>query len=243
MNFGLVIPQIFYDLIARIVPGMTILTTSYFVYRGSDITTEDIRLALNWFTSNDTHIIFVFLSFILVSYILALIIEGLGMFLELRFKIFSRKYSAGEYNDIIGNVSDDFKTSNILQLPNFSFASIPIMLDFIRMKEPGVGSRLVKLRAESNMCRILILGWSVLLFCNIFNFQKSSYLTIFIEILLIVAIGTSFHLYKHLRERYLWGLCNHWVLINNCGINSTFVSPRDKPERTRLAAPDVQCSP
>lgn len=215
MNIGLLVPQVYYDLIARILPGLTILASSFFIWKGESITAQDIFAVLSWFTSKGSHSIFTLFSFLIISYMLSLILDGLGKCLE-HIEILSKKFLKRGYDDIKKEALNDFRKIKPIRLP-YEFPGTAIMYDIIRMKKPELGARLVKLRAEFHMCRILILGWFIFLIINliiiIYNFPNNSYLRPLIEISLLLAIIAAYNTYTHLRERYLWGLCNHWLLI------------------------------
>ncbi len=135
MNISLIIPQLFYDLIARIVPGLTILATSYFVWKGQDITTQNIYFVLEWFASKGVFSIFVLFSFLIISYTLSLLLNGLGIYLE-KLKIFSCIFNRG-YDDIIEKVACDFKEMKP-PISDCKFPSISIMYDLIRLQEPDM---------------------------------------------------------------------------------------------------------
>jgi hypothetical protein len=76
MNIGALIPQVFYDLIGRIVPGLVMIVIGYFVWKGQDINVQDINNLLNWF-EGDKSAFLSMLSFIFVSYIVAFSLDGL----------------------------------------------------------------------------------------------------------------------------------------------------------------------
>ncbi len=216
MNIGLLIPQIYYDLIARITPGLILFATSFFVWKGHAITIQDIHTIFGWLASKDSPTMLMFLSYVIASYILAIVLDGIWMYFES-----ITGYSHRVFNKLLDACTkkalSDFKTMNpnieFVDL-NYQFPGIALMYDFIRLQQPTIGARLVKLRAEFHMCRILMLGWSILAILNILNFYQNPYLTVSIlEIFLLIGIGALIRTHKHLYERFIWGICNHWLLI------------------------------
>jgi hypothetical protein len=76
MNIGALIPQVFYDLIGRIVPGLIIIASSYIVYRGNEISIKDFDNLMLWFSGKDTSSLFLILTFLMMSYFMSLMIDG-----------------------------------------------------------------------------------------------------------------------------------------------------------------------
>ena len=76
MNVALLIPQIFYDLIARIIPGLVIFASGYLVFKGQDITAQDMQILSGWIFSRGSPTILILFSFILASYVAAIVIDG-----------------------------------------------------------------------------------------------------------------------------------------------------------------------
>lgn len=227
MNIGTLIPQVFYDLIGRIVPGLIILVTGYFAWKGHNINQQDINNLLNWFEGKEKSTFLHMLSFILISYTVAFILDGFykiyrGIVTKIKYKKEENKLLYIEYVDtIVGEtVCNDFLKSfelgEINIVPKYGFPSVPIMYDLMRLKDKEVGARLVKLSAEIKMCQTVITGLVIItLIClinTINNLQSIIYYTVFIIVIICFAI--SFRaICNHLKERFQWSLCNHWLLL------------------------------
>jgi hypothetical protein len=102
---------------------------------------------------------------------------------------------------------------------HFIFPSIALRYDAIRLRDPIAGARLAKLRAELHMCRVLILGLSLLGILNIINLFKAPFLIVIIsELAILITVMSFIATYRHLNGRFTWGTCNHWLLLVEPGI-------------------------
>jgi hypothetical protein len=208
------IPQIFYDIIARVVPGVTVLLVAYLVYSGAAISANTLRNVLHWFSSVDSPNTFVFLTFMLASYVLSTVIGQIASLLELPFKSSFQH----QFDQAAQKVADDFNKTFSLGISKDVFPSIAIMYDYIRLHDPGSGSRLVKLRAESHMCRNLAVGLVMVVILDFildFAVRGPSERTgsLWIRIAVLTAVVCFLWTYARRRGFYIWGLCNHWVLL------------------------------
>ncbi|ODS36692.1 MAG: hypothetical protein A7315_14000 [Candidatus Altiarchaeales archaeon WOR_SM1_79] len=224
MNIGLLIPQVFYDLIARVVPGLTIFATSYFVWKCEGITTQDIHMVLGWFVAKDSPFILTIITLLLISYILALVIEGLWALLS-SWHLFKKNFKKlfESYPDTDKILSEFKKLNPEFDDENYKFPSTALMHDAVRLKSPSTGSRLVKLRAEIHMCRVLILGWSILAAVNLLNLLKigTLYSTVaLLEVSLLIAILTISLKHRIWTKTFRWSICNHWLLLVKPGFKT-----------------------
>ncbi len=205
------IPQVFYDIIARIIPGLIIIFVVYFIYSQEDCFAIKLRKAFYWYSDPDSPKIFLFLSFMLTSYIISTVIGQFAVIFEKCFK----KILNQQFENIKEEVTKDFNKTFSIKVTIKNFPSIAIMYDYVRLYEPGAGNRLVKLRAECHMCRNITCGLLLILVLtfilkNIFSFITFSPLVFFIVLASIISLVVT---YYQRRKLYLWGLCNHWILI------------------------------
>jgi hypothetical protein len=226
MNIGTLIPQVFYDLIGRIVPGLIILVIGYFAWKGHNINDQDINNLLNWFEDKDKSTFLHMLSFILISYTVAFILDGFYKIYEMIKRLINGKNKNDlldiEYvkNSVAKTVCADFIRSKgffyINIMSGYNFPSVPILYDLMRLKDKEVGARLVKLSAEIKMCQTIKTGLIiVIILCLIKiinNIQLLKYYMVFSLIILLFIISFV-AIDRHLKERFQWSLCNHWLLL------------------------------
>lgn len=208
MNLGQLIPQIVYDLIARLIPGFTLLLTAYLLWKSR------IRELFSINEGNGVSFFLVALL-ILLSYLIALFIEGLWCFprsywnksrwgrsSKRRIEKIVIESMQGAGCRILSRIPD------VKELPDTSIA-----YDILRMKKSDIGANLVKLRAETQLCRSLILGWFLLSIAVIIGlrFGLRSNESTFAAMPILVIVFCL--LYRHRFRRYLWSLYSHWLLV------------------------------
>lgn len=237
MSFGEIVPQVFYDVIARLVAGLTIIGTCAAIW-WPEIQGSRAVVAAGL---EDASIVTA-LAFLIGAYVLALLLEGLGPYvvdwpLE-RLEDFWKKRKEKAEED---KGSENGKPENgeiwLQSVTNFndtfggetdpSEPSEAIAMDFIRLENSDVGARIVKLRAEASLCRSLVVGWlAVAVACSIFaafftdtpvqgvdpNANSMANPWIVLPILAVACI--AIHLRRQrLRERCLTAIFNHWLLL------------------------------
>lgn len=218
MNFNF-IPQVFYDLIARLIPGSILIWSLYLVYYGSSAIIEHLKKILN----NEWDINFLLIiATLLTAYIISIIFNGLWTLISKSFDLVKNLFFHTKQNEQIriDVVTEDIRKAKqvvkaIQNDENIEIPSTPFVYDYIRLKRPDVGSRLVKIKAEIRMCKVLIFGWIILIFLNLFNlFTLSINEFLIIECtLLISTIGVLQFLIK-LDEKLHIGLDNYWILLH-----------------------------
>ena len=89
--------------------------------------------------------------------------------------------------------------------------------DFIQYKAPAAGSRLAKLSAEGCMCRVLFLGFSLLVILHcLVNWKDFLHFDFWIALaLLIVGIVAVFWFRKHLKIRSHELMRNYWHILEH----------------------------
>jgi hypothetical protein len=201
---GQLIPQVFYDAIARFVPGSVLLGTCILLWpsAGSVLLDESTQLPLP-----------VGIAWLIAAYILAVLLEGVGSVafgrayrrLHGRATLRTREHAVRDYALITSEFDSD----------SFEFPGIPLMYDAIRIKDPVVGANIVKLRAEVQLCRTLLLGWVLVLLGLAFEAVISPLHTGLGApvLVLMVLISAVFLLLIERQGRVLWSLYNHWLLL------------------------------
>ena len=100
----------------------------------------------------------------------------------------------------------------------------PIAIDAIRLKDSGVGARIVKLRGELAMCQTLFVGWvaTTLVFVVLSGLQCFNLLPasgfncgrVCVVFVLLLVVSAMIRLRRwYMEERHLRSLFNHWLLV------------------------------
>lgn len=268
MNIGPLIPQIFYDIIARLAPGFTLLATCYVLW------TEQVNRFLHnqyIYSHNLTPIERGFLILFL-SYFITFPVEGIlwlspgslfpkrrendngerqddkGKQGESSHEGFPRSpgkpESEGDKEHWIRRISVNELFECLWERPlcriveekvrveaakglmvaekDVQFPSRAIMYDAIRLKNPGAGANLVKLRAEIAFCRTLLIGWALIWLFRwierfLLNPLDSPYwwsTQLFFLPGLILAFAS---IYAHRTKRLLWSYYDHWLILMGRG--------------------------
>jgi hypothetical protein len=155
MNFGTLIPQIFYDCIARMTPGPTITYTIFLIWWPE---LSPIRRALK--NCIECSAIFTGISIILFSYVISLVLEGLRH-IELNKAENKKSRHKNRLVEEIWNrcLEQYMKSFGIPKKNSIPRVSEAIALDMIRLRHSEAGSRIVKLRAELGLLKTLSFGW------------------------------------------------------------------------------------
>lgn len=224
-HIGGLIPQVFYDLIGRIVPGAFLLFIGFLLINGEDwkqrISDLYGELKISYSLSDTLGLLF--------SYMIGILLGGIGYFLE---RIIRRRK---EYIRIIfggighcaKKISSDWKRHNrisfkrignfkkrifckkkeeigtqdrdsILAVKKPNINSISYIYDVIQYYEPAAGARLAKLIAERNMCRVLMVG-SILL--EIWHVLKDKVFLDYWLCFFVFCFLSSYLFYTHLISR------------------------------------------
>ena len=211
------VPQIFFDLIARVAPGAFLLLCAYFlVFNDPQHFIADLNKVIARFKQEEGAKTILFLGFLFMSYIIALILEGIYRIIK---KVFYNKWKDCLGRQIESTDKEALEYIN-KQCPKSViitkdiFPDIFIMYDSIRLLSPPTGSRLVKLRAEYYMIRVIVIGLSFLSIINLFPIISRSRLSEFTsETVLIFLIVIFSFIFFQRRKTFLWGVYNHWVIL------------------------------
>ena len=195
MSLSTAIPQLFYDLIGRIIPGTVIFGCGLYVIQGK----EDFINSLNSgrFTS------FAAVGGILfISYVLGALLGGIWLYITSKF------LSKGTLSEELKNISPKIsKNENSIIFNNLNF--VALVYDYILLWNPTAGARMAKLSAEQHMCGVVLVGSFIL---SIINLYISKFSNISTSVSLLLSGIASLILYFHLRNRFSVGIKNLWAL-------------------------------
>jgi len=200
-KIGSWIPQVFYDLIGRIIPGCLLLMIVCLIFLEPSTLRElfsatTVTTTSGAVTSVSTFAIsasVLFFTGFVASYMLGALLGGIAEAANPH--LWKRKKA---------------------QLTNKSENDMSYVYDYIHFHRPDIGARIVKLSAERHMCRVILVG-SILL---IIGYPIASPLT-FMEVRLgVIECGlglmgfSAICLYRHLSYRSYESMRNHWRLIH-----------------------------
>jgi hypothetical protein len=224
------IPQVFYDLIARIYPGSLLILSTLHIT--CDEQTCDITSLIANFSSFSVKLssdLIIFLSFIMASYLLSVVLDGFYKLLENFYKQFHFRiyrhilkpetippnfFERQMKEVVIETLSESRKLFQGIEPSDFPHVSV--MYDAIRMVNPSAGARLVKLRAEFHMARITVVGFMILFAVNLLiNYGKYADEIFLFNGVCVVLICAFSVVFVQRRKRFLWGLCTHWLLLGD----------------------------
>jgi hypothetical protein len=220
MNLSSLIPQLFYDLIGRLIPGMTLVGLASLLHWESVRGQIDPRY---WSpAAQETHIptgIGV-LGYILASYIVATLLGGVWFLIS---PLLWKKRGEDQLRKAfkINPLPETLPRDSPEALSNVSVEDIDFpdrvafMYDYIQLKCPKAGSRIVKLRAEQHMSGVLMVGFLMLALINLASpLRKGAFWPLLIiETALACATLAAGWLALFLEGRSATALYNYWFLV------------------------------
>jgi hypothetical protein len=229
MNFRLVIPQLFYDLIGRIVPGSALIGFALAIYFGPACAANIIMswsLALTVKQANGFPSVFVLLGNLVAAYIVGSLLGGVWFFIHTwyRHKIGDEMLKESLV-DLIGHMENLDQTGkkcnqNMIRFIRSEKTSptkkIALMYDYIHLSCPNAAARMAKLRAELHMSGVLFVGFIVMSFLELASPVEFNLLLV--EILTIGVAVVCASLAKYLDDRSLKALLFNWYLSALCGV-------------------------
>lgn len=249
MNVSLVIPQIFYDLIARVAPGLAVLAGLYFAYPGH-VTPAGVSAAPGALIAWESNRLFALLGLTLAAYVTAFLLEGLWALVEPCCDALLGPTGRASSNEGRGGIEKDrgrkslertkkevvcdFNRMTGADLTVEAFPGIPLMYDFIRLRNAEAGARLVKLRAEASGCRTMALGWTIAFLVNTYNAWYAGLPGCLLEVALVVGTVAIWCRHAGVTRRFEWGVCNHFLLLG--GQHANGVPPQVSMDRLTDAA-------
>lgn len=196
------VPQIFYDLIGRILPGGFLLLAAALIFLGpastrslfnSTVTTTTTAGATTTETTNAIPSSVWVLAFLAAAYILGSLLSGIS-----------------------AAANRDFWQKPKSNLTNKKDNDISYVYDYIQFHHPEIGARLAKLSAERTMCRVMLVG-SVLLAAAYATAAPAGYTNALFwmtEFGLVFLGVCAVCLHRYLSSRSWELMSNNWRLIH-----------------------------
>lgn len=244
-----IIPQFFYDLIARLIPGAILLGSTALVVFGPNPVRQHLK-DLIWKRDMVPQITFLLVIYVFFgSFLIAILMRGV----EESISKLQKYYYKYRKIDIVKTRLDQWQkhathTRENVKLASRcmsfcsqpclsccndtkerSFPSLAFVYDAIRLAAPKDGARMVKLRAQRTMCSTLVIGWVLLVIANLM-LNKSRFNSDMLAIDAFLALSVLFVSYykSALDKRFYEGLCNHWCLLSMQ--NKLFLCPNKSNE-------------
>jgi len=142
------IPQLFYDIIARIVPGTVFIGVLGLAAAGPEKSAQFVSQWLNKPGEDYPSVVVLVVLGFVVSYTLSVVFLG---FYHVISKLLPKRFR-----------------------PASSHTDFPMKYDFIKNKDRDAGSRITKLTAERHMAGILTLGLGISLLVNVLKMSEAS---------------------------------------------------------------------
>jgi hypothetical protein len=129
------VPNAFYDLIARVVPGVTVIASFYVALVGPGEAARDLRSFLSSKHLGASSLLVAAILLTLASYLVAMFLSGVSHCVKLKERL---------------STTTNAKTDRAEAY------------DTIRYHAPHLAAALAKVRAECSCCERLLIGWTIL---------------------------------------------------------------------------------
>jgi hypothetical protein len=208
------IPQVFYDLVARVVPGAVVLTLGAAVTSGPEelvaaLASGRIGTALGGFTGASLALIFSYVMGSVVGQLWVLTGEKFIASWENQTATASRAACLLEHN-----LSEVACGRPALPITEAQMPRVFVMQDHLRDGSEGEALRLLKLRAEERLCHVLVVGFALLFIVNglILLFVEMAFSRWAIEVALILGIVACYSRAKRICGYRINGTCIAWLI-------------------------------
>jgi hypothetical protein len=184
-----VVPQISYDIIARIIPGTVLIFSLITAASGP---AQALATIDAWVIHPDTPPSgWGVILFVISGYVLALLLTGICDFPNRLPRLHKKKKEKEEEKLLFRR-----------------------KYDIIRHKLPGAGARIVKQSAEMRLGGLLAVGWSICAVINAyFLISDFSLDRLWLEVALIAGIVAAFSFRDHIAELQKTRVDNHWLIL------------------------------
>jgi len=202
MNLDVLIPQIWYDFIGRIVPGTYVLGYLMWLHQmsvsGKTSLTSIIPVELNQYSFLATFIT------LTIAYLIGALAGAIWLWVEDKFPIFNKKHLV----KVMTKEEENLVSIHVIHKTQFADYLIPFIYDYIQLGFPKMGARIAKLRGEQHLCGTLIL---CSVFIGFYNLTITNYQLFSIIPFLVVFLSTVF--YRHLIDRLGKSMINGWGFL------------------------------
>jgi hypothetical protein len=150
------VPQLFFDVIARLIPGFVIVWSFYPVLLAGGIIDDTIVTRLKGLLPDNDF--FLFLISVIVFYVTSIVFYGLWSSLILSVcLILSKSFNCDE--------SKVHRFLEVLKAP----PEFTLRHDYVKLHAPNAGNRITKLKAEIHMSGALTIAFAICLFISVIS--------------------------------------------------------------------------
>lgn len=188
------IPQVFYDFLARVIPGAVLIVVTILVIFSPAAVADSMLNSPNSSKLLDAGPLILWL---LGSYIIGFL---LGQFWHITLgRLAKKKYSHIEIKCKKECLAEHNRLQKALLHPQLAISvnALPrtsVMQEHLRHIVPADVARLLKVRAECRLCQVLFLGFSALSVINmVYCVSQWDIARVILEVLLIIAITTCWY--------------------------------------------------
>jgi hypothetical protein len=226
MNINILIPQLFYDLIARVIPGAALIACAFLLSKGP---AEGLRHLTAWTDS----LILVLIGNLLAAHIIGSLLGGMWFRIYRLNLLWWRKDKkhglwvkwlhgwAKNGEDRMGEKFSGTYGTNLPRLGQLDMNQmqptdrVALMYDYTQLRCPKASARIAKLHAEQHMSGVLMIGcllFAVAYLC--FPSLRHPYWSLWgVEFILLFSALTAGWLAWHLEKRAGTALFFSWCLV------------------------------
>jgi len=201
------IPQLFFDLVGRVIPGAILLVATYSVVLGPQASIKDM-VQRDLFSVGLT-ILWLFLAYCIGLMGGQLWVSTLGKLIKKRELRTERKAVEGalaDHNQVQECLGEPLLSINTDRLPR-----VYLMHDQLRLVAREEALRLLKLKAEQRLCHALFLGLTILAIVNLVLFLiRPSSERVVLEVVLILVVAACWQRAMRMIEFFATGTCVVW---------------------------------
>ncbi|MBN2565172.1 MAG: hypothetical protein JXB46_05630 [Candidatus Eisenbacteria bacterium] len=213
------IPQAYYDLMARIVPGAILIFSSVFLRHGPG---RGWRYVVGILCEGDQTSPCRVAVALLTAYLLGLVLSELGELVAgrvLRGMDWGAEQTVKAACLVEHNHSRQLLGDTPLEMTVDELPSVSLMNDQLRFVAPDEVSRILKLRAERRLCRVLVFGFAILAGANLLLFSGDlMFERLWIEGALLALALILWRQSMRLSQRSERGTCRAWLMSVSLGL-------------------------
>ena len=212
------VPQVYYDLLARVVPGSAVLLGVFYLKDGP---ARGVNYVIRSLAESDGSLLLRMVVGLLASYLIGLIIGELGELLAGR--ILERRDLEME-SGLARDCLDEHNNAMVAAgrepaaLPPGDIPSMLVMGEQLTLVDRYSGNRLLALRAERRLCLVLAFGLFMLVLGNLLAYSADLLAKrLVVEGLLIIALLVLWRRSSRLHERAVRRTCLGWLMNVSVG--------------------------
>jgi hypothetical protein len=206
------VPQAYYDLLARVFPGAILIFVSVFLRHGP---TRGWRHVVGMVCEGEAFSPCRLAVGVLTAYLVGLALSEVGELIAgrmLRGMDWETEQAEKSSCLVEHNQSQEISGGLPIEAEADQLPSVSLMNDQLRSVSPYETSRLLKLRAERRLCRVLVFGFAILAGFNMLLFSGDLlYERLWIEGTLLVLALILWRLSMRLSQEYERGICRAWL--------------------------------